>query len=485
VTEATARPANPVFQDYAGQPAGSGGRAPDQVNAPMVRHWCEAMGDTNPGYTGPDATAPPAMLQVWTMAGLGTGGEARSGRGRNQDGTPSSYDRLLDQLDEIGCTSVVATDCEQRYLRPLRFGERVLFDAVIEAVSTEKSTALGTGHFVTTRMDLRAYDEAGGQRPEQATPLATHRFRILKYRPAQRGPGLAHTRPSEPVPGRRPRPVLNRDNAGFWEGVAAGELRYQRCEDCGTARFPWLPGCGSCGSDRWTARPADGAGTVYSCVVVHHPLPTAFDRPYSVALVELAEGVRIVSNVVGVDPGEVRIGMPVRLSFERCDEELTLPLFRPAGSPGPDRLPDLRVPVTRTLIVAGAIATRDFQDVHHDAELARAKGSPDIFMNILTTNGLVGRYVTDWAGPGARIDGIAVRLGVPAYPGDELTFTGEAMTDDSGQMTISVIGRTDHGNHATATVTLTPAPTPAVTPAPTPAVTPAATPAPKPEERRS
>nr|WP_255528220.1 MaoC/PaaZ C-terminal domain-containing protein [Streptacidiphilus sp. P02-A3a] len=128
-------------------------------------------------------------------------------------------------------------------------------------------------------------------------------------------------------------------------------------------------------------------------------------------------------------------------------------------------LPELRVPVTRTLIVAGAIATRDFQDVHHDAELARAKGSPDIFMNILTSNGLVGRYVTDWVGPGAVLDGIAIRLGVPAYPGDELRFTGQLLTgggqptDDSGQMTVSVIGRTDRGNHVTATVTVTCTPT--------------------------
>jgi len=459
-----------AFQEYAGQPAADGGRALDPVNLPMIRHWCEAMGDTDPAYSGPGAVAPPAMLQVWTMAGLGTGGGPAAGGSRS-----GAYDQLLARLDAAGCTSVVATDCEQRYLRPLRTGERVLFDAVIESVSAEKSTALGTGRFVTTRMDLRAYDEARGEKPEEATPAATHRFRILKYRPARSGDQRSQPpqdRPSQPrprTPGPRPRPVINRDNAGFWEGVAAGELRFQRCDDCGTARFPWLPGCNSCGSAHWTARVAQGAGTVYSRVVVHHPLPAAFGRPYAVALVELAEGVRIVSNVVGVEPDEVRIGMPVRLSFERADEELTLPLFRPAGADAPQPLPELRVPVSRTLIVAGAIATRDFQDVHHDPELARAKGSPDVFMNILTTNGLVGRYVTDWAGPGAVIDGIAIRLGVPAYPGDELRFSGEARPDDSGQMTVSVIGRTDRGSHVTATVTLTPA---ATTPA---ATTPAAT----------
>ena len=461
MTEETAEEAagaERTFQEYAGQPAATGGRALDPVNAPMIRHWCEAMGDTGPGYVGPGAVAPPAMLQVWTMAGLGAaGGQSRSG----------AYEELLARLDAVGCTSVVATDCEQRYLRPLRVGERVLFDAVIESVSAEKSTALGVGHFVTTRMDLRGYDEARGEKPEEATPAATHRFRILKYRPAD--PQVRRARPTSRERAGRPRPVVNRDNAGFWEGVAAGELRFQRCDDCGTARFPWLPGCNNCGSARWTAQAAGGAGTVYSSVVVHHPLPAAFDRPYAVALVELAEGVRIVSNVVGVEPGRVRIGMPVRLTFEHCDQDLTLPLFRPEQPDGSVLFPELRVPVTRTLIVAGAIATRDFQDVHHDAELARAKGSPDIFMNILTTNGLVGRYVTDCAGPGAVIHGIAIRLGVPAHPGDELRFTGrlrtdgDVPTDDSGQMTISVIGRTDRGNHVTATVTVTPGRT--VTPA--------------------
>ena len=446
----------------------------------MIRHWCEAMGDANPAYTGPAAVAPPAMLQVWTMAGLG--GPAGEGGGGGRSG---AYDALLAQLDSDGFTSVVATDCEQQYLRPLRPGERVLFDAVIESVSAEKSTALGVGHFVTTRMDLRAYDEAGCEKPEEATPAATHRFRILKYRPAGRAGRTSGGRGRGR--GLRPRPVVDRDNEGFWAGVSAGELRFQRCDDCGTARFPWLPGCNACGSAQWSAEVASGAGTVYSSVVVHHPLPAAFERPYAVALVELAEGVRMVSNVIDVEPAQVRIGLPVQLAFERCDEELTLPLFRPAVPPGPPgrsvppnppaavapseptagaamsgtatssgRLPELRIPVTRTLIVAGAIATRDFQDVHHDAELARAKGSPDIFMNILTTNGLVGRYVTDWAGPGAVVTGIAVRLGVPAYPGCELRFNGHAMKDDSGQMTISVIGSNELGNHVTATVRLTP-----------------------------
>ena len=90
-----------------------------------------------------------------------------------------------------------------------------------------------------------------------------------------------------------------------------------------------------------------------------------------------------------------------------------------------DELPILAVPITRTLIVSAAIASRDFQDVHHDHESASTRGSPDIFMNILTTNGLVGRFVTDWAGPAALIDEVSIRLGVPNYPGDLMRLGGK------------------------------------------------------------
>ncbi|MFD5762890.1 bifunctional MaoC family dehydratase N-terminal/OB-fold nucleic acid binding domain-containing protein [Streptomyces sp. NPDC127044] len=289
------------LKTYEGRAAAVAGVGKDPVNEPMIRHWCEAMGDTNAAYTGPDAVAPPTMLQAWTMGGL-SGHEGRS----------DAYDELLGLLDEAGCTSVVATDCEQEYLRPLRPGDEITFDAVIESVSERKTTKLGTGHFVTTRMDVRANGE----------PAGTHRFRILKYAPAR-------TRSKAP----RPRPVVNRDNAGFWEGVGRHQLLIQRCGGCGTLRFPWLPGCGACGSPEWDTVEASGEGTVYSYVVMHHPPFPAFDPPYAVGLIELAEGVRIVSNVIGVPYDKVRIGMPVRLRFERYDEELVLPVFR-AGAEG-------------------------------------------------------------------------------------------------------------------------------------------------------
>ncbi|WP_030077397.1 MaoC family dehydratase [Streptomyces baarnensis] len=123
-----------------------------------------------------------------------------------------------------------------------------------------------------------------------------------------------------------------------------------------------------------------------------------------------------------------------------------------------DELPPLDIPVTRTLVVAGAIASRDYQDVHHDAELAREKGSPDIFMNILTTNGLVGRYLTDHFGPTAVLRKVAIRLGAPNYPGDVLRLTGritEVVTEETVQAVVRVTGDNGIGRHVTGTVTLT------------------------------
>ncbi|MGP0032778.1 MAG: MaoC family dehydratase [Acidimicrobiales bacterium] len=124
-----------------------------------------------------------------------------------------------------------------------------------------------------------------------------------------------------------------------------------------------------------------------------------------------------------------------------------------------DELPPLVLPITRTLIVSGALASRDFQDVHHDGELAAARGSEDIFMNILTTNGLVGRYVTDWSGPGGLITEVNIRLGAPNYPGDTMTFTGSvtdkgAVAEDGarGSVTVTIRGANQLGDHVTGTV---------------------------------
>ncbi|MET7307364.1 MaoC family dehydratase [Streptomyces sp. NPDC005134] len=120
-----------------------------------------------------------------------------------------------------------------------------------------------------------------------------------------------------------------------------------------------------------------------------------------------------------------------------------------------EELAPLEVAVTRTLIVAGAIASRDYQDVHHDAELAQQKGAPDIFMNILTTNGLVGRYVTDHFGPSAVLHKVAIRLGAPNYPGDTMVLSGTVTAlDDDGTAEVTVVGANGLGRHVTGKVTV-------------------------------
>jgi hypothetical protein len=121
-------------------------------------------------------------------------------------------------------------------------------------------------------------------------------------------------------------------------------------------------------------------------------------------------------------------------------------------------LPELAIDVTTTFVVASAIATRDFQDVHHDRDQAVARGSQDIFINILTTTGLVQRYVTDWAGPDALVRKIAIRLGAPCYAGDTLTFSGKVAGRDGDELLVEVVGRCSLGDHVTGTVRLVPPP---------------------------
>lgn len=119
-----------------------------------------------------------------------------------------------------------------------------------------------------------------------------------------------------------------------------------------------------------------------------------------------------------------------------------------------DELPPLDVPVTTALVVGGALASRDFTPVHHNRAAAQANGLPDVFMNILTTNGLCGRYVTDWAGPDAVMKGVKLKLGGPNLPGDTLKIRGTIQSAEDGVVAIVVSGDNSWGNHVTATVTV-------------------------------
>jgi len=114
-----------------------------------------------------------------------------------------------------------------------------------------------------------------------------------------------------------------------------------------------------------------------------------------------------------------------------------------------DRLPELNIDITTKLITGAAIASRDYQNVHHDQDAARELGSPNIFMNILTTNGFVGRYVTDWTGPSGVLKKVSIRLGAPNYPGDSMVMNGEVISKDEVDQSVEleITGRNNIGDH--------------------------------------
>ncbi len=119
-----------------------------------------------------------------------------------------------------------------------------------------------------------------------------------------------------------------------------------------------------------------------------------------------------------------------------------------------EELPPLELDITPTFVVSTAIATRDFQEVHHDRDLAVARGSEDIFLNILTDTGLVQRFVTDWAGPAVIIKQINIRLGVPCYAYETLTFTGTVVSREDNEYVLTVVASNSLGDHLTGTVTI-------------------------------
>ena len=131
----------------------------------------------------------------------------------------------------------------------------------------------------------------------------------------------------------RPRPGITRDNAFFWKGVRQGELLIQRCARCQRLRHPPGPMCPACRSLEWDTLAASGGGEVYSFVLHYHPPIPPFEPGHPVAVIQLEEGTRLVSDLVGIEPEAVRIGIPVQVEFNRVDDELILPQFRPLAGP--------------------------------------------------------------------------------------------------------------------------------------------------------
>lgn len=434
--------------------------ARDPVNLPTIRNWCDAMSEANPNFTDPDVAesgphaglvAPPAMLNVWTMAGLHMGQQ----KGRSAD-EPSSG--VYSRLDAAGYSSVVATNSEHVYNRYLRPGDLISSSTKLTDVSAEKTTALGVGHFVTTEAE---YTDQTGE------TVGSLLFRVLKFKPGTGRQSGDEEDATDESPRPRPRPQWNQDQAWFWEGLRERELRIQRFSDDGTLVHPPANANPRTQAMDYDWIVASGRGTLYSYTVPHYPQIPSFDYPLIVGLVELEEGVRLVSNIVGLRPDQLRVGMPLEVTYLDTHDDVTIHQFRPAQPERRtdtlradqvavgDELPLCAIPLDPRLIVSTAIATRDFQDVHHDRDLAHAKGSKDIFMNILTSSGICNRWIGDWAGPDAVFKTLKISLGVPNYPYDTMTMSGKvADIADDGTVTVGFKGLNALGPHVTGTAEL-------------------------------
>ncbi|HEU4361636.1 MAG TPA: bifunctional MaoC family dehydratase N-terminal/OB-fold nucleic acid binding domain-containing protein [Mycobacterium sp.] len=276
----------------------------DPVNQPMIHHWVDAIGDTNPIYADqaaakaaghPGIVAPPAMIQVWTMMGLG---------GTRADDDPLG--RIIELFDAAGYIGVVATNCEQTYHRYLQPGEQVSVTAELTDVVGPKQTALGEGYFISQKIRWQVGDEH----------VAEMDWRILKFIPKDQQATISSV-PADLDADNMMRPASSRDTKFFWDGVNAHELRIQRRPD-GNLQHPPVPAIWQ-DADK-EVEPSDylvssGRGTVFSFVVHHAPKVPGRTVPFVIALVELEEGVRMLGELRGVDPATVEIGMPVRTTY--------------------------------------------------------------------------------------------------------------------------------------------------------------------------
>jgi len=272
----------------------------DPVNQPMIHHWVDAIGDKNPIYVDQEAAkaaghpgivAPPAMIQVWTMGGLGAG---------RSDDDPLS--KIMKLFDDAGYVGVVATNCEQTYHRYLQPGEELTIHAEITDVVGPKQTALGEGYFINQLITWTT---------EEGEAVAEMNWRIMKFKPREdQKPAV----PDDLDPDKLMRPASSRDTQFFWDGVNAHELRIQRRPD-GTLQHPPVPAVWQDKEQPIDYVVASGNGTVFSYVVHHAPKVPGRTLPFVIALVELEEGVRMLGELRNVDPDKVQIGMPVRATF--------------------------------------------------------------------------------------------------------------------------------------------------------------------------
>ncbi|GAA0727464.1 MaoC family dehydratase N-terminal domain-containing protein [Dactylosporangium roseum] len=395
-------------------------RAKDPITEAAIRIWCDAVGDENPAYQDAQwaahsawggIVAPATSLNMWTLPG-----------NRRSHRHAESLDRVNEVLAERGFTSVAAVQTEHTYVRPLRVGDHLEQFPSIGAVSPEKSTRLGLGHFV---------DLVSEYRTVEGEPVGRVVLRMLRWNPATRTevPATPGDRLARPV-----RPVA--------------------------ATPTDLP-------------PAGTTGTLTAHLQPGYAVAPLDERPYLVGTAELADGTRLSADVVGLRPDLVHDGMPVVVAHRRTRDGQVLPVLT---APRPERRTSTRagtevsteqrlapwpIPVTQLSIAALATATFDFNDVHLDRDAAHDRGARDVYMNILGSSALVNCYLTDWAGPEARVVDFRTRLAAQNHPGDTLTLDGvvtglrQAPEAVGGtHVTVDVRGTNSLGDHVIASATL-------------------------------
>jgi uncharacterized OB-fold protein len=314
------------IRSYVGKPIGPATIGRDPVNEPMIRQWCDAMGETLPPYLDAKAAkqsvhgeivAPPTMLQAWVLEGWAM----HEGYSEPQN----EQQRLHNFLDENGYTGVLGTNTEENYTRYLTLGERVSARTVIEAISEEKATGVGLGYFITTRTEFENQD---------GEALGSMVFRVLRFKPAQPAEATSPASGSEAAVATKPsriKPPMGHDNGWWWTRVSEDDvLPIQRCAGCQKLRHPPRPMCDECGSSDFDSIAASGRGTIHTFTVIHYPRVPGYEYPLVAIIVDLEEGQRMASTLIDCKPEDVEIGQAVVVVIHEDEDGFKIPLFRPA-----------------------------------------------------------------------------------------------------------------------------------------------------------
>lgn len=294
----------------------------DEVNKPMIRQWAEVMGDELSTYTDEEYAAttskealiaPPTMLQVWSMEGYPMAHNPANDTQRE----------LHKVFDDNGFTGVLGTNTSTEFYRDLRPGDQISYHCIIDNISEQKATARGIGYFIETKT---VFTDQNGEE------VGAQVFRVLKFVPipgsdADTSSSADDDTPEVPTRIASPR---GKDNGWWWDALEKDHsMRIQRCKSCQTLRHPPRPMCGECQSTEWDSIESTLDGEVFSHTTLHYPKIPGYEYPCTVGVITLAEGTRIVANIVDIDFKTIKIGMKVKGTVEQVDDKTVLPMFRP------------------------------------------------------------------------------------------------------------------------------------------------------------